>query len=190
MSTWPQRRHFSPEEYLLIERQAAHKSELINGEIYAMSGASREHNLITGNIFASLHSQLRGKGCEVYTSDMRLKIPATGTYTYPNVVLVCGEPQFEDEHVDTLINPTVLIEVLSPSTEKYDRSPKSAHYRHIPSLQELILVSQEERRVEHWVREGEGNEAWVGRVMDDPQGAIALESVGCTLALTEVYERL
>src|SRR5262245_39479501 len=109
----------SPEEYLRRERLAEYKSEYLNGEIFAMSGASRKHNLITGNVGAQLNQQLRGKNCESYISDMRVKVRAVGLYTYPDVVVVRGEPQFEDAEVDTLLNPTVLIEVLSTSTERY-----------------------------------------------------------------------
>src|SRR2546423_7792204 len=113
--------YFTPEQYLALEREAEYKSEYINGQIYAMSGASREHNLIAVNIVSELHALLRGQPCEAYMSDMRVKVSQTGMYTYPDVVAVCGGPRFEDEHGDTLINPTVIVEVLSPSTEAYDR---------------------------------------------------------------------
>src|SRR5947209_20458068 len=106
----------TPEEYLSLERQAEHKSEYYDGEIFAMTGASRKHNLITTNILGSLWQQLKGKPCEVYPSDMRVRVPSANLYTYPDIVVVCGEPQFEDEQVDTLLNPTLLIEVLSRST--------------------------------------------------------------------------
>src|SRR5206468_6291774 len=119
-------------------------SEYINGQIYAMSGASREHNLIVVNLIRELSSQLRGRPCEVYASDMRVKVRPTGMYTYPDVVAVCGEPRFEDEQVDTLVNPAVIVEVLSPSTEAYDRGQKFAHYRKLESLTEYVLVAQNE----------------------------------------------
>src|SRR5882672_4838470 len=109
--------YVSPEEYLRRERQAEYKSEYLNGEIFAMTGASRKHNLIAVNIATSLNAQLRGSKCEVYASDMRVKVTATGLYTYPDVIVVCGEPRFEDQYVDTLLNPTLLVEVLSQSTE-------------------------------------------------------------------------
>jgi len=126
--------HVNPEEYLRLERQAEYKSEYLNGEIFAMSGASREHNLIAGNIVAELNQQLRAKPCEVYPSDMRLKVTATGLYTYPDVMVVCGEPKFEDKYVDTLLNPTLIVEVLSQSTERYDRIAKTSYYRTLDSL--------------------------------------------------------
>src|SRR5437870_9211661 len=146
----------SPQEYLRLERQAEHKSEYLNGEIFAMSGASRKHNLLTTNISTSLNQQLRGRPCEVYASDMRVKVTATGLYTYPDVVVVCGEPQLEDDYLDTLLNPTVLVEVLSKSTERYDRIAKSSYYRTLDSLKEHMLVSKDEIRVEHYVKQAYG----------------------------------
>src|ERR1041385_7127366 len=121
--------YISSEEYLRLERQAEYKSEYLNGEIFAMSGASRAHNLITANITGELRQQLRGRPCETYAGDMRVKVSASSFYTYPDVVVVCGEPQFEDSELDTLVNPTILLEVLSQSTERYDRMAKTFYYR-------------------------------------------------------------
>ena len=137
----------SPEEYLRRERQAEYKSEYLNGEIFAMSGASEAHNLIAGNIFGELRRQLRERPGRAYISDMRVKVHANGLYTYPDVIVVCGEPQFEDDQVDTLLNPTVLIEVLSQSTERYDRIAKTSYYRTMDSLAEHMLVAQDEKKV-------------------------------------------
>src|SRR5215218_3291887 len=123
------RPHYTLQEYLAIERSSQQKNEYLNGEIFAMGGASERHNLIVGNVFASLHAQLRGQPCKVYSSDMRVKIDTTGLYTYPDVVALCGEARFDDEQHDTLINPNIIIEVLSKSTEGYDRGEKFAHYR-------------------------------------------------------------
>src|SRR5437667_11872956 len=125
--------YISPQEYLRLERQAEYKSEYLNGEIFAMSGASRKHNLLTTNISTSLNQQLRGRPCEVYASDMRVKVTATGLYTYPDVVVVCGEPQLEDEYLDTLLTPTELVEVLSRSTDDiYDKVQIDPHFRPAP----------------------------------------------------------
>src|SRR5205085_5334550 len=121
--------YYTPEEYLILERQAEYKSEYFNGEIFAMTGASRRHNLVAANVLASLHGQLRKRPCEVYSSDMRVKVSPTGLYTYPDVVVVCNDPLFDDKQKDTLLNPTVLIEVLSKSTASYDRGEKFEHYR-------------------------------------------------------------
>src|SRR5436305_1067989 len=123
------KQHYTADQYLALEREAEYKSEYINGEIYAMSGASREHNLIAVNLVRELSSQMRGRPCEVYGSDMRVKVAPTGMYTYPDVSVACNEPHFDDRQLDTLTNPTVIIEVLSPSTEAYDRGVKFLHYR-------------------------------------------------------------
>ena len=139
---------FTPEEYIVRERKAQFKSEYLSGRIVAMSGASRAHNLITRNISGELYVQLKGRTCESYTNDMRVRIPSPMSYTYPDVVVVCDEPRFEDDVFDTLLNPTVLVEVLSPSTEAYDRDRKFSRYRQIASLQEYILVSQDKFCVE------------------------------------------
>ena len=143
----------TPREYLEIERKAEVRSEYIGGRLYAMPGSNRLHNLIAGNILAALKTQLRGKQCETYAADMRVKIAPTGTYTYPDVITVCGEPRFEDPFVDTLLNPTLIVEVLSTSTEAYDRGEKFAQYRSLDSLREYMLVAQNKSRVEHYRRE-------------------------------------
>lgn len=178
----------TPEEYLLLERAAEGKSEYLDGEMLPMPGASRQHNLITLNIGAGLHRQLRNRPCEVYASDMRVKVSATGLYTYPDVVVVCEEPQFEDARFDTLINPTMLIEVLSESTENYDRGRKFSHYRSVESLKEYVLVAQTERRVEQYVRHSDGK--WLYASSGDPSGIIDLTSLGCGLSLADVYHRV
>jgi Uma2 family endonuclease len=177
----------TPEEYLALERQAQHKSEYVNGRIYAMTGASRAHNLIVGNLVRELGTQLRGRPCETYASDMRVKVNQTGLYTYPDVVVVCGEPHFEDAQVDTLLNPTAIIEVLSESTESYDRGEKFAHYRRLQSLQEYVLIAQDKVRAECYVREGD---RWILSEVAELDETLVLTSVGCTLRLRDVYERV
>ena len=176
-----------PEEYLAAERTARQRSEYVNGRVYAMAGASREHNLIVGNVFAELRAQLRGRPCEAYVNDLRVKVSRTGLYTYPDVVALCGEPRFEDEHVDTLLNPGVIVEVLSESTEGYDRGEKFAHYRRLDSLQEYVLVAQDKVRVEHYARQGEH---WVLTEFSDLQDSLSLTSLDCSVALRDVYERV
>ncbi len=177
----------TPEEYLVRERKAQYRSEFVEGRVYAMAGASRAHNLVAGNVFAELRAQLRGKSCEAYVSDMRVKVSRTGLYTYPDVVAVCGEPRFEDAHVDTLLNPVVIVEVLSGSTEGYDRGEKFSHYRRLESLREYVLVAQDRVRVEHFARHGEH---WMLTEIGDPEGVLALPSLDCTVALRAVYERV
>lgn len=187
MSSQPQRR-YTPEEYLALERKAEYKSEYFAGEIFAMSGASERHNLIAGNVFAALHAQFRNRPCRVYASDMRVKVNLTGLYTYPDVVALCGEPRFDDEQRDTLLNPTVVIEVLSPSTEAYDRGDKFEHYRKLASLTEYVLISQEKIHVEHYIRQPDNQ--WLLSEASSPQDTIGLPSIDCTLVLAEVYDKI
>ena len=174
-------------EYLEIERKAEIKSEYINGRMYAMSGASRRHNLIALNAGGEIRQQLRGRDCEAYAADMRVKVSPTGMYTYPDVVAVCGNPQFEDAHLDTLLNPTVLVEVLSESTEAYDRGEKFAHYRRLESLREYVLVAQNKIRIEHYRRDGE---EWVLSEISDPHGTLHLPSIDCHVAVAAIYEKV
>ena len=177
----------TPEQYLAHERRAEVKSEYVNGRVYAMTGASRAHNLITLNIASELRAKLRGRPCETYLSDMRVKVAPTGLYTYPDVVALCEPPRFEDAQVDTLINPAVIVEVLSPSTERYDRGEKFAHYRRLDSLQEYVIVAQERARVEHYARHGA---QWILTEAVDLDASIELPALGCALALRDVYERV
>jgi Uma2 family endonuclease len=178
----------SPEEYLRRERQAEHKSEYLNGEIFAMGGASEARNLIAGNIFGELRPQLRERPCRAYISDMRVKVRSNGLYTYPDVVVVCGEPEFEDEEVDTLLNPTILIEVLSRSTERYDRIAKTSYYRTMDSLAEHMLVAQDEIRLEQYVRQPNGQ--WLLSEYVTLDAVVNLPSIECTLKLSDVYDRI
>jgi Uma2 family endonuclease len=179
---------YTPEEYLALERKAKDKSEYFNGEIFAMTGASRRHNLIAGNVLAALHQQLRERPCEVYSSDMRVRVSETGLYTYPDVVVVCGEPLFADEQKDTLINPTLLVEVLSKSTASYDRGEKFEHYRKLASLAEYLVIAQHKYHVEHYVRQPDNQ--WLLAETDDLQQTIHLPAIACNLALTDVYAKV
>src|SRR5579872_5325028 len=141
---------FTPEEYLALERAADFKSKYLAGRIYAMAGASANHNRISINAASAINAQSFGKPCEAYALDMRVRIPMTGLYTYPDVTAVCGEQRFEDPEQDTLINPMVIIEVLSRSTEAYDRGDKFTHYRSLESLRDYVLVAQSKYQVEHY----------------------------------------
>lgn len=179
--------HYTAAEYLALERQAAYKSEYVNGHILAMSGASRRHNLIAANISRELSSQLRGRPCESYISDMRVRVSETGLYTYPDVVAVCGDIRFADEQTDTLLNPTVIVEVLSASTEAYDRGDKFAHYRRLASLHDYVLVSQDAVRVEHYVRQGE---KWLLSEASRLTDVVSLASIQCRLVLEDIYDKV
>jgi Uma2 family endonuclease len=178
----------TPEEYLALERAAEYKNEYVNGEIFAMSGASRKHNLIAGNIFGELRQQLKGKPCEVYPGEMRVKAPAARSYVYPDVVVVCGEPRFEDSYLDSLLNPTMVVEVLSKSTESYNRLAKSSYYRTIESLVEYLLVAQEEYRVEQYVKQPDAR--WLLSDVRSLESVIELTSIDCSLALRDLYDRI
>ena len=187
MSTQPKVR-VSPEEYLVLERQAEIKSEYLDGEMFAMSGVTREHSTVVINLTTEVNTQFMDRPCEVHGPDMRVKVSPTGLYTYPDVVVVCGEPEFEDEHRDTLINPQVIIEVLSKSTESYDRGKKFAHYRALESLREYLLVSQTECRVERFSRQGDGT--WLFSENTHPDSSMELSSVTCRLSLSRIYHKV
>jgi Uma2 family endonuclease len=177
----------TPEEYLASERKATLKNEYLNGKILAMSGASRAHNLITLDIATELNIQLRGQDCEVYTSDMRVQTSPTGAYFYPDVVVVCDKPRFEDNVFDTLLNPIFVVEVLSPSTEANDRGEKFARYQELASLREYILVSQDRIRVEHYHLI---KTQWVQTEFHTYKDVLPLVSIDCKLPLRDIYRRV
>lgn len=180
--------YLTPEEYLAAERKAEYKSEYIDGEMVAMTGASRKHNLVAVNITREISQQLKGRPCELYAGDMRVRVPSTRLYTYPDVAVVCGEPEFEDDYLDTLLNPTLIVEVLSESTELYDRGKKFSFYRTIESLGEYLLVAQDERKVEQYARQADGR--WLLSDYRTPEDEIELASIQCRLALREVYDKV
>ncbi len=178
----------TPAEYLEFERKSEERHEYFDGEIFAMSGAKRNHNKISTNLNGLVWQHLKGKNCENYSSDMRVFLPSTGLYTYPDLVIVCGEPQFQDDVFDTLLNPVLLIEVLSDSTESYDRGKKFQHYRSIETLQEYVLVSQTEARIEKYVRHGDG--FWLLSEAVGLDSEIEFASIDCRVALSEVYDKI
>ena len=187
MSTAP-RETWSAQDYLDSERTSAEKHEYLDGDIFLMTGASANHNLIVGNIYASLHTQLRQRPCVVYPSDLRVKVSQTGLYTYPDISVTCDPPQFEDTQRDTLLNPTVIVEVLSPSTENYDRGRKFQHYRTLNSLQEYVLVAQDSTRLEHYLRQE--NDQWLFSDATQADERLELPSINCALLLRDVYEKV
>lgn len=177
----------TPEEYLEIERTATYRSEYLRGEMFAMAGGSPTHSRIKTNILGELRSRLKGNPCAPFDSDLRIKCP-TGLYTYPDVSVICSEMEFDDEQKDTVLNPTLLVEVLSKSSEAYDRGKKFDHYRTIPSLREYVLVSQEEPMIQRFLRNGD--DTWTMFVVADLNHMIVLHSLGIELPLAEVYERV
>ena len=178
----------TPEEYLAIERKSEIKHEYHAGEMFAMVGASKRHNLITANIIRVLGNQLLDRPCNVYPSDMRVKISATGKYTYPDVVIACEDEQFDDAEQDTLLNPVIIIEVLSESTEAYDRGKKFEHYQNIESLTEYLLVTQDPYRIEQYVRQS--NSEWKYSEYHHADDVLKLDVIGCELTLKDVYVKV
>ncbi len=186
MASLPQLR-YTPEQYLEIDRKADHRSEYVNGEILAMAGASRIHNRITLNIGAALTTQLRGSTCEPFTSDLRVKSLVTGSFLFPDVVVGCGPLEFEDSSLDTLTNPTVIMEVLSPTTAADDRSWKFAHYRRLETLTDYVMLSQFQPFIEHYTRR---DNQWVLTDIAGLDAVLRLPSLGCELPLSAIYERV
>jgi Uma2 family endonuclease len=184
VSTRPEPRH-SDEEYLAIERASDTKSEYLDGILYAMGGASARHVQIAGNVAGELRNQLRDKPCLVYSTDLRVRVSRAGLYTYPDVVVVCGDPNFVDDELDTLTNPLLIVEVLSDSTENYDRGEKFERYRTNTSFREYLLVAQERVHVERFVRQDDGT--WVLYETNSLDDVLELVSVGCSLAVAEIY---
>ncbi|MSQ94319.1 MAG: Uma2 family endonuclease [Gemmataceae bacterium] len=175
----------TPQEYLARERKAEFKSEYYRGETFAMAGASWEHALVKDNTAHYARIELDDVPCRVVTSDLRVLVDKTGLYTYPDIIVVCDEPQFEDKMFDTLLNPRVLMEVLSDSTKGYDRGDKFVHYRKVPSLQEYVLIAQDEPLVERHVRQPNGD--WLMTEFRGLEQALALTSVPAKIALADIY---
>jgi Uma2 family endonuclease len=179
--------HLSPEEYLSIERRAEFKSEYIEGMTYAMAGGSERHNLLTGNLVTELNIQLRTTDCKVYPSDMKVRPPNARKLFYPDVSVVCGETQFADDERDVILNPVLIAEVLSDSTEAFDRGKKFSSYQQIESLREYLLVSQGECVVEHYLRQEAG---WFYTKAAGLDAGLTLPALNCRLALSDLYNKV
>lgn len=184
MSSIAAQTYLTPQEYINVERKSTLKSEYLSGEIIAMSGASNEHNLITVNTVTGLYNQLTEKGCRVFASDMRVGIGAGDSYFYPDVTVVCEKPRFEDNEFDTLLNPIVVIEVLSQSTEASDKGEKFRRYQQLASLQEYILISQDQVRVEHRLRQDKN---WISSELTSLEDILQFISVEAELSLQQIY---
>lgn len=180
--------YLQPEEYLEIERKADYKSEYSKGEMFALAGSTKEHNIILVNIIQGLANQLSDRPCQVYTNDIRLKVQPSGLYTYPDLIVVCGEQKFEDDKFDTLLNPTLIVEILSDSTEAYDRGIKFENYRLLESLKEFVIVSQKHMKIEKFKRQPDGK--WLLIEAGKPEQAMDLESINCSLKLKDVYKNI
>jgi len=187
MSTQPDN-YLTPEEYLALERQAEYKSEYFNGAVYAMSGASFNHNVIVANIIMELGQQLRGRPCSALPSDIKVRMPDSRKFFYPDVTVVCGEPQFHDERTDVLLNPILIVEVLSESTAAFDRGDKFQAYQQMESLKEYLLISQDKNVIEQYVRQT--REVWNYTVTVGLESSLSLPSIECTLSLSTVYDKV
>ena len=180
--------YLSPKEYLAIERRAEYKSEYVDGVMYAMAGGSERHNLIAANLIIAIGAQLRDHPCRIYPSDLKVRVPNSRRFFYPDVSIVCGETQFADEEKDVVLNPVVVIEVLSDSTAAFDRGKKFQSYQQIESLREYLLVSQDEYVVEHFLRRDDGR--WLYTKAGGLDESLALPTVKCRLALADVYSKV
>ncbi len=177
---------YTPEQYLALERKAEFKSEYIDGEIHPMSGARSPHIDIVVALARIISTWFIDRPGHVYSNDMRVYAGAAGLFTYPDVVVVDGEPQFHDDEFDTLLNPAVVIEVLSPSTEAYDRGDKFARYRRLDSLREYLLVAQDRVLVERYTRQGQ---EWLLTEFGKLDDVLRLDSIGCDVPLRQVYAK-
>ncbi len=175
-------------EYLAFERASESKHEFFDGELFAMTGGTPAHSLIATNFASEARAALKERPCVVFNSDLRVKVNPSGLYTYPDVTIVCGEQKFDDEQRDTLINPTIVVEVLSKSTASYDRGPKSKHFRKIDSLQALILIEQDCPAVEVYCRQSDGK--WILSDATELTDSIAIEPIGIFIPLAEIYRRV
>ena len=175
----------TPEQYLEIERAAECRSEYLNGEMFAMSGATARHNIVVNNLAASLRSQLKGR-CRYFTTDLRLLIPATGLYTYPDLMVICGEIEFSGNRQDIVTNPRFITEILSKSTANSDRGGQFVHYRSIPGLADYMIAAQDSARVEHWSRQPDGS--WLLSEYTSPGDIVRLASIAAEVSLSAIYE--
>ncbi len=187
MSAVPKRK-LSTAEYLDSERAAAFRSEYFRGETFAMAGASKAHNTLSTNLVVEAGTRMKGGACQIWSTDQRLKIDRTGLYTYPDLVIVCGQPEYDSEDQDTLVNAQVVVEILSPSTERYDRGAKFGHYQQLPSVREYVLVSQDRKQVERFVRQPD--ETWVLTKFADPDGVFEFATVPIRIPMCDLYARV
>ena len=179
----------SPEEYLEIERRATYRSEYFDGEMFAMAGATRQHNRISTNLVSGIDHHLKSRDCNVYANDMRVHVPSTGYFTYPDVVITCGKEEFTDAQNDILVNPLVIIEILSDSTASYDRGKKFEHYRELASFVEYLLVEQRTPRVEQYVCQH--SDQWLYRDIrgiDDQN--VTIYAIECSLSMQDIYHKV
>jgi len=185
MSAVPKPKLLTPEEYLAIEEKAEFKSEYYQGEMFAMAGASKDHNLLNENLSGELHAKLKGSGCRSMSRDQRLRVNPTGLYTYPDLVIVCGPRLYDPRNKDTLLNPNVVFEILSPSTEAYDRGSKFRQYQQVASIREIVLVSQDAMVVD--VFERQADDRWMLTTFAGADASMKLATVPVIVPLADIY---
>jgi Uma2 family endonuclease len=187
MSTQP-KPYITEEQYFEIEESSDERHEYLRGEMFPMEASSLPHATITPNLIMTLGGQLKGSSCRVYTNTLRVAVSPTGLYTYPDIVVICGKPELsvKDKHKGTVTNPKVIVEILSPTTQTYDRGDKFRHYRSIPSFCEYLLVAQDQIQAEHHVKQPDG--AWLLREINGPDAIISLDSIGVRFNLSEAYD--
>lgn len=179
----------SPEEYLAIERRATYRSEYLNGAMFAMAGATRQHNRISSNLVSGIDQHIKSRDCNVYASDMRVYVPSTGYFTYPDIVITCGKEEFTDAYNDVLVNPLVVIEILSDSTAAFDRGKKFEQYRELDSFVEYLLVEQRTPRIEQYILHD--SKEWRYRdIRGIDDQVVTIQAIGCSLSLRDIYHKV
>jgi len=179
---------YSFKDYLAIERELDTRNEYIGGQVYAMTGAKENHNLIVVNLAAELRARFKQRPCRVFANDMKVRIDLADASTYPDVLALCGEREFHDQRKDIICNPSLIVEVLSPSTEAHDRGDKFALYRRLPSLRDYLLISQDRMAAELYTRQADGR--WLMSEFDHEEQVIRLDSVDCEVPMAEVYDKV
>ena len=178
----------TPEQYLELDRKAERPSEYYQGEMFPVESATRAHSLIVTNVAGMLGTLLKHRPCEVYSSTLRLRVAGTGLYTYPDVMVACGEPLFADDQADTLLNPVLIAEVLSKSTQDYDRGQKFQLYRTVASVMEYLAIAQEKVFIEYWLRQSDHR--WLLTEFDNLSASIRLDSIGVDVSIAEIYDKV
>ncbi len=178
----------SPEEYLNIERKATYRSEYVNGEMFAMAGATRQHNRISSNLVSEINQHIKSRDCNVYSSDLRVHVPSTGYFTYPDIVITCGKEAFTDAHNDILVNPLVIIEILSDSTASIDRGKKFEQYRELTSFVEYLLIEQRTPHIEQYILHD--SQEWRYRDIHEIDGQVTIQAINCPLLLRDIYHKV
>ena len=185
MPAVPKLDYLTPEEYLAIERHAEYKSEYVDGVMYAMAGGSPRHNLVSGSIHTLINVHLWESPCKVFNSEMKVRVPSSRKYHYPDVTIVCEKPEYADDEKDVLLNPLLIVEVLSKSTQGYDKGKKFLYYQEIDSFREYLLVAQDQPVVQHYVRQPDGS--WIYKKIEGMEQGVQLATINFQLKLKDIY---